>query len=90
MSKNEKNLTIYNVDTETYMPLPYADGGIKAGFPSPAQDYIHNTKHRMPAILSQEDEEKWLDPKLDKSDIEQLLLPFPADQMDAYIIEKTF
>ena len=40
MSKNEKNLTIYNVDTETYMPLPYADGGIKAGFPSPAQDYI--------------------------------------------------
>lgn len=36
MSKNENNLTIYNVDTETYMPLPYADGGIKAGFPSPA------------------------------------------------------
>ena len=40
MSKNEKNLTIYKVDAETFMPLPYADGGIKAGFPSPAQDYI--------------------------------------------------
>lgn len=53
-------------------------------------DYIHNTKHRMPAILSQEDAEKWLDPKLGKSDIEQLLLPFPADQMDAYIISNDF
>lgn len=44
----------------------------------------------MPAILSHEDEEKWLDPALSKSDIEQLLLPFPADQMDAYIIENDF
>ena len=52
--------------------------------------YIHNTKHRMPAILNQEDEEKWLDPKLGKSDIEQLLLPFPADQMDAYVIDNDF
>lgn len=40
MSKNDKNLTIYKVDAGTFMPLPYADGGIKAGFPSPAQDYI--------------------------------------------------
>lgn len=53
-------------------------------------DYIHNTKHRMPAILNKEDEEKWLDPKLGKSDIEQLLLPFPADQMDAYVIDNDF
>ena len=52
--------------------------------------YIHNTKHRMPAILNQEDEEKWLDPKLGKSDIEQLLLPFPADQMDTYVIDNDF
>uniref|UniRef100_UPI003FEFFB09 SOS response-associated peptidase n=1 Tax=Parabacteroides distasonis TaxID=823 RepID=UPI003FEFFB09 len=53
-------------------------------------DYIHNTKHRMPAILSREDEERWLDPKLEKSDIEQLLLPFSADQMDAYVIDNDF
>lgn len=53
-------------------------------------DYIHNTKHRMPAILSHADEEKWLDPKLRKSDIEQLLLPFPADRMEAYIIDSDF
>ena len=53
MSKNKKNLTIYKVDAETFMPLPYADGGIK-------------------------------------TEIEQLLLPFPADRMDAYIIDSDF
>lgn len=53
-------------------------------------DYIHNTKHRMPAILSQKDEEKWLDPKLGKLDIEQLLHPFPNDEMDAYVINSNF
>lgn len=57
---------------------------------NPLTDYIHNTKHRMPAILSQEDEEKWLDPKLGKSDIEQLLLPFPTDLMEAYVIKSDF
>ena len=53
MSKNEKNLTIYKVDAETFMPLPYADGGIK-------------------------------------TEIEQLLLPFPAYQMNAYLIDNDF
>lgn len=37
---SEKNLTIYKVDVESYLPLPYADEGIHAGFPSPAQDYM--------------------------------------------------
>lgn len=57
---------------------------------NPLTDYIHNTKHRMPAILSQKDEEKWLDPALEKFEIEQLLIPFPADQMIAYVINKDF
>ena len=57
---------------------------------NPLTDYIHNTKHRMPAILSREDEEMWLDPALDKADIGELLLPFPADLMDAYIIDRNF
>lgn len=52
--------------------------------------YIHNTKHRMPAILSLENEERWLNLKLGKSDIEQLLIPFPADRMDAYVIDNDF
>lgn len=31
---------LYIADTSTELPLQYADGGIRAGFPSPAQDYI--------------------------------------------------
>ncbi len=30
-------------DLSTEMPLMYADGGIRAGFPSPAQDYVDGT-----------------------------------------------
>jgi DNA polymerase V len=37
---SKKNLTIYKVDAESHLPLPYADEGIRAGFPSPAQDYM--------------------------------------------------
>lgn len=36
----EISLEIFSVDSDTAFSLPYADGGIKAGFPSPAQDYI--------------------------------------------------
>lgn len=34
---------IFTPDLSTHMPLPYADGGIQAGFPSPAQDHITET-----------------------------------------------
>jgi len=36
----KKNLEIHIVDLSTSLPLPYADEGIRAGFPSPAQDYM--------------------------------------------------
>lgn len=36
----EPTIEIINADCSTHMPLPYADHGIQAGFPSPAQDYI--------------------------------------------------
>lgn len=38
--KEEIKLHIYSTDTDTILALPYADGGIRAGFPSPAQDYM--------------------------------------------------
>ncbi|MCD7898328.1 MAG: translesion error-prone DNA polymerase V autoproteolytic subunit [Bacteroides sp.] len=37
---NKRNLNIYSVDVSSCLPLPFADQGVKAGFPSPAQDYI--------------------------------------------------
>lgn len=39
--KRHISLTIFRPDVSTEAPLPYADGGIQAGFPSPAQDYIN-------------------------------------------------
>ena len=36
----EVKLNIYSADLSTELNLPYADSGIKAGFPSPAQDYL--------------------------------------------------
>ena len=36
----DKELEIFKGGFSTPLPLPYADMGIQAGFPSPAQDYI--------------------------------------------------
>jgi DNA polymerase V len=40
MHEKEVSVDIFTPDLSTHMPLPYADQGIQAGFPSPAQDYI--------------------------------------------------
>lgn len=37
---DEVKLHIYSTDTSTLLDLSFVDGGIKAGFPSPAQDYL--------------------------------------------------
>lgn len=57
---------------------------------NPLTDYIHNTKHRMPAIISKENEEIWLNPGLSKNNISTLLKPVEVDKMDAYIIDNEF
>ena len=31
---------LYSADLSSELSLPYADGGVRAGFPSPAQDYL--------------------------------------------------
>lgn len=36
----KKNLEIFSIDITSNQPLPFADEGIRAGFPSPAQDYM--------------------------------------------------
>lgn len=36
----KKTLDIYRAKISTDLPLPIADAGIKAGFPSPAQDFM--------------------------------------------------
>lgn len=36
-------LRLYKADASTELPLAFADDGIRAGFPSPGQDYITET-----------------------------------------------
>ncbi len=33
-------IKIHSIDISTSLPLPYAEDGIRAGFPNPAQDYM--------------------------------------------------
>ena len=37
------SLEIFTAALSSHLPLPYADGGIQAGFPSPADNYITET-----------------------------------------------
>lgn len=36
----KKQIELHKIDVSTSLPLKYADEGIRAGFPSPAQDYL--------------------------------------------------
>lgn len=37
------DLSLYKIDSQTPLELPYADEGVRAGFPSPGQDYTDNS-----------------------------------------------
>lgn len=43
MQDSSSDLKIYSADTSSDLGLQYADGGIQAGFPSPAQEYMYET-----------------------------------------------
>jgi len=54
--------------------------------PNPLMAEIHN---RMPVILRPEDEALWLDRTVqDTEALEKLLVPYPAEEMDAYEVDK--
>jgi putative SOS response-associated peptidase YedK len=55
---------------------------------NPLMAGIHNTKLRMPFILSKENEKVWMDPSLDQKKIHQLLIPFDQEQMSAHTISR--
>lgn len=47
-----------------------------------------NNPHRMPVILKQEDEAKWLDKNTTHDELQALMQPYPDELMDAYIIDR--
>jgi putative SOS response-associated peptidase YedK len=49
---------------------------------------IHNTKKRMPVIISSEHEQLWLQEDLKPADIAALCLPFPVNQMETYTVSR--
>ena len=49
---------------------------------------IHNLKKRMPLILHEDDEKKWLDDSLNISEIKKLIQPFDENEMKAFTISR--
>jgi putative SOS response-associated peptidase YedK len=49
---------------------------------------IHNTKKRMPVILKQDDEGKWLGTELNTDEIKSLLKPYDKDDLEAHPVSK--
>ena len=43
MNGNSVTVDIFSADVSQSLALPYADQGIQAGFPSPAQDYLNES-----------------------------------------------
>lgn len=49
---------------------------------------IHNTKKRMPLILTPDKATKWLESGLNLQQLEELMIPLPASEMKAHTIKK--
>ncbi len=55
---------------------------------NPMMEKIHNTKKRMPLIISPESEGSWIDPDLSAADAVRFLEPADEKQMSAHTISK--
>jgi putative SOS response-associated peptidase YedK len=62
------------------------EGGKK--YPNPLLERIHNTRKRMPVILKQADERKWLDKDLDRTAIDGLFQPYDDKEMRAHTVSR--
>ncbi|MFN4083771.1 MAG: SOS response-associated peptidase [Bacteroidia bacterium] len=50
--------------------------------------YIHNSKQRMPLILTHEMADIWLEPNVSKRDLENLFVPYNDEKMSYHTISK--
>lgn len=75
--RHEKKSGIYSIDITTNQPLLFADEGIRAGFPSPAQDYMELAidlnkeliKHPASAFLGRVIGDSMKDEGIEKGDV---------------------
>jgi putative SOS response-associated peptidase YedK len=56
---------------------------------NPLMEKIHNTKKRMPLIISPENEQKWVSEGSTKDEVATLIKPYNANDLEAYTISKT-
>jgi putative SOS response-associated peptidase YedK len=49
---------------------------------------IHNSKERMPMILKQEDEKKWISNDFDVADIGSIIKPYDESEMEAFPVSR--
>ena len=55
---------------------------------NPMMEFIHNSKKRMPLILSKNDIKAWINPESSIDNVNQLMRPFNETQMSAHSISK--
>jgi putative SOS response-associated peptidase YedK len=55
---------------------------------NPLLERIHNTRKRMPVMLRQSDERKWLEKDLERDAIDAFLKPYDASQMQAHTVSR--
>lgn len=96
-STNEyKEIEIFSGSFDTDMELPYADAGVRAGFPSPAQDYMDRTldfnkeliRHPAATFYAKVVGQSMIDAGIDEGDIvviDRALDPRQGDVVVAYI-----
>ena len=53
-----------------------------------ANDFLREYHERMPVILKQADESKWLDHDSDKDELQRLMVPCSEDRLEAYEVSK--
>jgi putative SOS response-associated peptidase YedK len=51
-------------------------------------DVVATIHNRMPVILQRDDEDAWLSKDADPAQLRQLLAPYPADAMEAYMVSR--
>lgn len=93
---NDIKLIMFSADLSSELPLPFADQGVKAGFPSPAQDYMTDSidlnreliRHPATTFYARADGDSMKDCGIDDGDllvIDKSLDPLDGDIVVAYI-----
>jgi putative SOS response-associated peptidase YedK len=79
---------VYDSWTNPYTGEIYNTISIVTTQANPLMARIHNLKKRMPVILSEKLEKKWINPKTEVTQLKEILKPFDEKLMDAYPVSR--